>query len=43
MQNAVDLAPALERAFTAHRPALVTVPIDYRENELLTDRLHLVA
>jgi len=43
VQNAVDLAPALERAFTAHRPALVTVPIDYRENELLTDRLHLVA
>jgi len=40
--NAVDLAPALERAFRANRPVVLSVPIDYRENELLTERLHIV-
>ncbi|MHC4077609.1 MAG: acetolactate synthase large subunit [Planctomycetota bacterium] len=34
-----DLKPALERAFAAHRPVLLSLPIDYRENELLTKRL----
>jgi acetolactate synthase-1/2/3 large subunit len=34
-----DLAPTLERAFTEGGPGLVVVPIDYRENDLLTQRL----
>jgi acetolactate synthase-1/2/3 large subunit len=34
-----DLRGALERAFAAGRPALVAVPIDYRENPALTERL----
>jgi acetolactate synthase-1/2/3 large subunit len=39
VERARDLAPALERAFAADRPALVVVPIDYAENMLLTERL----
>jgi acetolactate synthase-1/2/3 large subunit len=38
-----DLAPALEKAFAADRPALVVVPIDYRENGLLSERLGALA
>jgi acetolactate synthase-1/2/3 large subunit len=34
-----DLGAALEAAFADPRPALVAVPIDYRENVLLTQRL----
>lgn len=41
--NARDLRPALERAFTTAGPCLVTVPIDYRENALLTERLGHIA
>jgi acetolactate synthase-1/2/3 large subunit len=40
--NAVDLAPALDRAFKASKPVVLSLPIDYRENELLTERLHIV-
>ena len=43
VRNAVDLAPALDRAFQADRPVLLAVPIDYSENELLDERLHIVA
>jgi acetolactate synthase-1/2/3 large subunit len=42
VRNAVDLAPALDRAFRATRPVVLAVPIDYRENELLDERLHIV-
>jgi acetolactate synthase-1/2/3 large subunit len=42
VENAVDLAPALERAFKAEKPVVLSLPIDYRENELLTERLHIV-
>jgi len=38
-----DLLPALEKAFTLNRPTLVTIPIDYRENALLTQRLGNIA
>ena len=38
-----DLAAALEEAFTADRPCVMTVPIDYRENALLTKRLGNIA
>jgi acetolactate synthase-1/2/3 large subunit len=34
-----DLAGSLEKAFSASKPALVVLPIDYRENNLLTERL----
>ena len=34
-----ELKGALEKAFAAGRPALLVVPIDYRENRLLTERL----
>jgi acetolactate synthase-1/2/3 large subunit len=34
-----DLRAALEKAFAADRPALLVIPIDYRENPLLTQRL----
>ncbi len=39
VDNARDLAPALDEAFKQTVPVLVTVPIDYRENEKLTRRL----
>ncbi|MFQ5634551.1 MAG: thiamine pyrophosphate-dependent enzyme, partial [Gammaproteobacteria bacterium] len=34
-----DLAGALEGAFGEHGPSLVVIPIDYRENALLTKKL----
>ncbi len=34
-----ELVPALEQAFTQTGPALISVPIDYRENLKLTERL----
>ena len=43
VENARDLVPALEEAFAADRPSLVVVPIDYRENALLTERLGNIA
>jgi acetolactate synthase-1/2/3 large subunit len=42
VNNAADLAPALDRAFNADRPAIIALPIDYRENDMLTQRLHIV-
>ena len=37
--RSADLIPALEAAFAEPGPNLVVVPIDYRENRLLTERL----
>jgi len=37
--NSADLAGALEDAFSETGPSLVVIPIDYRENALLTKRL----
>ena len=34
-----DLAATLEKAFVESGPSLVVIPIDYRENALLTERL----
>jgi len=39
VERSRDLAATLEKAFAANRPALVSLPIDYRENALLTQRL----
>src|SRR5829696_3197197 len=38
-ENAADLAPVLRRALDVDGPSLVEVPMDYRENLRLTDRL----
>jgi len=38
-----DLVETLETAFTEQGPSLVVVPIDYRENALLTERLGNIA
>ena len=43
VENAADLAPALDTAFHADSPALIVIPIDYRENTLLTERLGNIA
>ncbi len=43
VQRSADLAPALEEAFNADRPCVLTIPIDYRENALLTQRLGEIA
>ena len=37
--NSVDLADTLETAFGESGPSLVVIPIDYRENPLLTKKL----
>ncbi|HRX87224.1 MAG TPA: acetolactate synthase large subunit [Phycisphaerae bacterium] len=43
VQRSRDLAGALEEAFASDCPCLVVVPIDYRENPRLTERLgHIV-
>ena len=34
-----DLAPVLEQAFNEPGPSLIVIPIDYRENLRLTERL----
>ncbi len=39
VNNAVDLADTLEAAFNEDGPSLVVIPIDYRENPLLTQKL----
>ncbi len=39
VENAVDLLPALEWAFEQDKPVLIGIPIDYRENALLSERL----
>ncbi len=39
VENSTDLRPALQQAFAQDRPVLISVPIDYRENVLLSERL----
>ncbi len=39
VQRSADLSSALDAAFGSERPTLVSLPIDYRENRLLTQRL----
>ena len=39
VENSVDLEDTLERAFREQGPSLVVIPIDYRENQILTERL----
>jgi acetolactate synthase-1/2/3 large subunit len=39
VKNSVDLAGTFEAAFEEDGPSLVVIPIDYRENALLTKKL----
>jgi acetolactate synthase-1/2/3 large subunit len=39
VEKSVELRSTLEQAFRAEGPSLVVIPIDYRENALLTQRL----
>lgn len=39
VENSRDLVDTLEKAFAEEGPSLVVIPIDYRENLLLTERL----
>ena len=43
VEKSRDLAPTLEAAFQEKGPSLVVIPIDYRENQLLTERLGDIA
>jgi acetolactate synthase-1/2/3 large subunit len=38
-ERSADVAPMLDAAFAQDGPSLLVVPIDYRENPLLTQRL----
>lgn len=42
VQNSRDLAPTLEAAFNCGKPAIIAVPIDYRENDRLNEALQIV-
>ena len=39
VKRSSDLVPALEKSFAEEGPSLIVLPIDYRENMLLTERL----
>ena len=39
VEKTLELEQTLEQAFVADGPSLVVIPIDYRENDLLTKRL----
>jgi len=43
VENSRDLATTLEAAFNEEGPSLVVVPIDYRENNKLTEKLGQIA
>jgi len=43
VENSVDLQGTLERAFSESGPSLIVLPIDYRENMKLTERLGNIA
>ena len=39
VENSQDLLPALNEAFACNAPVVMTIPIDYEENNILTQRL----
>jgi acetolactate synthase-1/2/3 large subunit len=43
VDNSRDLRPALDRALASDQSSLIVIPIDYRENSLLTERLGNIA
>ncbi|MCC6142790.1 MAG: acetolactate synthase large subunit, partial [Candidatus Hydrogenedentes bacterium] len=42
VENSRDLAPALEQAFSFDVPVVISLPIDYRENDRLNEQLRIV-
>jgi len=38
-----DLAGALQEAFSVDKPVLLALPIDYRENDRLTEQLQIIS
>lgn len=42
VNNSADLLDTLEAAFTCGKPAVVAIPIDYRENDRLNETLQIV-
>jgi len=42
VENSRDLAETLEKAFTGDKPAVIALPIDYRENDRLNEQLQIV-
>lgn len=42
VERSRDLAGVLEQAFSCGKPALIAVPIDYRENDRLNEQLQIV-
>jgi thiamine pyrophosphate-dependent acetolactate synthase large subunit-like protein len=43
VEKSAELRATLERAFEEDGPSLVAIPIDYRENQLLSERLGRIA
>jgi len=43
VENSKDLVSTLESAFEESGPSLIVIPIDYRENMKLTERLGDIA
>ena len=43
VENSKDLLATLETAFNETGPSLIVIPIDYRENMILTERLGNIA
>ncbi len=43
VEHSADLEPALRSAVETGGPVLVTMPVDYRENQILTERLGNIA
>jgi acetolactate synthase-1/2/3 large subunit len=43
VENSRDLVATLEQAFAEEGPSLIVIPIDYRENLKLTERLGDIA
>jgi acetolactate synthase-1/2/3 large subunit len=43
VENSSDLVATLEKAFNEEGPSLIVIPIDYRENMILTERLGNIA
>jgi acetolactate synthase-1/2/3 large subunit len=39
VEDSSELRPALDEAFLADRPVIISLPIDYRENQKLTEKL----
>jgi len=41
VERSADLAPTIEKAFHCGKPAVIAVPVDYRENDRLIERIRV--